>query len=222
MNKKKLLVIILLIALILIVIFLGNTIRKMIIIKDLNQKVARYENSENHYEKIINNSGATETITEYYCKGDNAVLFLNTTIKDTGETKKLTNYFKGGKTNTYIETEEEKIVLLDSNALPSKIMIHGLDYGNNIWYLFQMAVVTSIKSGEHNGKECYIISLGDKSVTYIEKETGLRVKAKEGVAVDQNGNETDIIVEYYYEFDNVDDSIFIEPDINEYTIQEND
>ena len=217
MKKKKVITIILLIVLVLVLIFLACTIRKMVIIRDLSQKVAQYENSNNYYEKITNNSGTT---TEYYCKGDNAVLFLNST-SSTGEIRKLTNYFEKEKTNTYIQSGEDKIAILDSNGLPSKIMIIGLGDTDNLWQLFQMSVSISIKNGEHNGKDCYILSLGKSNEVYIEKETGLRIKAKEGTMTDVNENVLDTIVEYYYEFNNVDDSIFVEPDISQYKIQNN-
>lgn len=211
MNKKKILVKILLVVLILIFVFLGFTVRKMLIIKDLNQKVAKYINNDNYYEKIINSLG---TITEYYCKGDNAVLFLNHTV----EKRKLANYIKGERTNTYIETEEDKIAMLNSNSFPNKIMIIGLNYGNNIWQLFQISAVTSIKSINYRDKECYILGLGYSQTTevFIEKETGLILKR-----IDKKGTSTNLFVEYYYEFDNVEDSIFVEPDISEYTVKEN-
>lgn len=219
-NKKlKKLKIILLIFLLLIVIFLGITISKMIIIKNLNDKVSRYVNMDNRYEKIINDSKETITITEYYTKGESAILFLNTTIKSTGEVRKLTNYYKGEKTNTYIQADGNKIALLDTNGLPSKVMILTLDYGDSIWNLFQMAIATTIRSGEYNGKECYILSIGNNSESYIEKATGLRVKAKDGISVDQNENKSPIIAEYYYEFGNVKDDIFVEPNIDEYQVK---
>ena len=46
--------------------------------------------------------------------------------------------------------------------------------------------------------------------TYIDKETGLFVKTT------QNGTTT----EREYEFNNVQDSIFIEPDIGQYKLKE--
>ena len=39
--------------------------------------------------------------------------------------------------------------------------------------------------------------------------------------MNDKGNKTDVIVEYNYEFNNVEDSIFTEPEISEYKIQEN-
>jgi len=221
MNKRKILITILLIAIISILAFLAFTIREMITLKNLNIKVAQFVNNNEHYEKIINNSGNTTTITEYYCKGDNAVLFLNTTLNSTGETRKLTNYFKGDKVNSYIESGEDKIALLNTNGIPSKVMIRQVDSGNNLWELFLISLATSIRSEECNGKDCYVLSLGENSKTYIDKETGLTLKAIEGTVVDENGNESVQTMQYHYEFDNVDDNIFVEPDISKYKIQEN-
>ena len=45
--------------------------------------------------------------------------------------------------------------------------------------------------------------------TYIEKDTGLFVKEIQK----ESSNEKE------YEFDNVDDSIFVEPDISQYTLK---
>jgi len=221
MNKRKILITILLIAIIAILAFLAFMIREMITLKNLNKKVAQSVNNNEHYEKIINNSGNTTTITEYYCKGDNAVLFLNTTLNSTGETRKLTNYFKGDKVNSYIESGEDKIALLNTNGIPSKVMIRQVDSGNNLWELFLISLATSIRSEECNGKDCYVLSLGENSKTYIDKETGLTLKAIEGTVVDENGNESVQTMQYHYEFDNVDDNIFVEPDISKYKIQEN-
>ena len=221
MNKRKILITILLIAIIAILAFLAFTIREMITLKNLNKKVAQSVNNNEHYEKIINNSGNTTTITEYYCKGNNAVLFLNTTLNSTGETRKLTNYFKGDKVNSYIESGEDKIALLNTNGIPSKVMIRQVDSGNNLWELFLISLATSIRSEECNGKDCYVLSLGENSKTYIDKETGLTLKAIEGTVVDENGNESVQTMQYHYEFDNVDDNIFVEPDISKYKIQEN-
>ncbi len=221
MNKKKILIAILFIIIIAIFSFLSFTIREMITLNNLNKKVSQFVNNNEHYEKIINDSGNTTTITEYYCKGDNAVLFLNTTIKATGETKKLTNYYKGEKTNSYIESNGNKIALLNTNGLPSKVMIRQVDTGSNLWQLFLMSLATSIRSEDYNGKDCYVLSLGETSKTYIDKKTGLTLKALEGFLVDENENESVQTIEYHYDFGNIDNNIFIEPDINQYKIQEN-
>ena len=221
MNKKKVLKIFLFIILVLLIIFLTIVIRRMLIIKDLSEKVAKYITDDNHYEKIINNSIETETITEYYCRGDNAVMFLTTTTKNTGEKRKLTQYFKGEKCNTYIETDKDKIAMMNSNGIPSKLTIWGLDYNHSLWNLFYLALKTPIKSVKYDNKECYFLNSPIARNCYMEKNTGLILKAIDGQIEDANGNKTDVIVEYNYEFGNVDENIFIEPNISDYKIQKN-
>lgn len=205
---------------VLFLIFIIYTIRNMIIFSNLQKRVSQYIDNNNHYEKIINYSGSTTTITEYYCKEGKSLLKLETTIKSTGANRKLTNYFDGEKTNTYIESNEDKIAILNSNAIPTELMILSLDY-NNLWNLFQLSATSFIKNGTFNDKKCYVIYGGlIAKETYIEKDTGLAIKRTDGFTTDENGNKSDIIVEYYYEFDNVKDEDLIEPDISEYTVQE--
>lgn len=219
-KKMKLWKKILIIIGIILVIFVINTVRNMIILRSLATKVDTYANSQNHYEKIINETAQTTTVTRYYCKGENAVTHLETTIKATGEVRKLSNYYKGEKTNTYIDSNGDKIAMLDSNGIPSKIMIISMNFDDNFWILLQVSATSFIKSEEYNGKQCYSINGSFLDETYIEKETGLMVRSIQGTSQDETGNKSDIVVEYYYEFDNVDDSVFVEPDLSEYKIQE--
>ena len=86
------------------------------------------------------------------------------------------------------------------------------------WQTFLSSITAKIKSTECNGKQCYEVkgflsttSLTEKgSKVYIEKDTGLYVKA-----IGDN-----MIMEREYEFDNVDDSIFVEPDVSQYSLDE--
>lgn len=220
MNKKKVLKIILLFILIAIIIFLAITIRKMIIISDLNNKVSKYINSNNHYEKIVNNSGG---MTEFYLKDENALMIYTLKEKDTGKNRKLMQYTKGDKVNTYIEAGDSKIAMLGASKdeVQSQIMIMGFDYENNLWSLFKLAAMSKIKTVKYEGKDCYFVESLIADNAYIQKQTGLTLKANNGYSVKEDGTEEAIVAEYYYEFDNVDDSIFVEPDISQYKIQEN-
>ena len=219
MNKKKVLKIILLIVLIAIVIFLAITIRKMIIISNLNNKISKYINSNNRYEKIVNNSEGT---TEFYLKDENALMIYTSKEKDTGKNRKLMQYTKGDKVNTYIDVEDSKIAMLGASKdeVPSQIIIMGFDYENNLWNLFKLAVMSKIKTAKYEGKDCYFVQSLIADNAYIQKETGLTLKANNGYSVKEDGTEEAIVAEYYYEFGNVDDSIFVEPDISQYKIQE--
>lgn len=48
------------------------------------------------------------------------------------------------------------------------------------------------------------------------------IYTKDGTITDEDGNTVVNVVEYEYEFENVDDIVFIEPKIEEYEVQEND
>lgn len=81
-----------------------------------------------------------------------------------------------------------------------------------------MSCITSnIKSVNYNGKDCYIIKgfmsstslISEGAKIYIDKETGLLVKT----------TEAGIVSEREYEFDKVEDNIFKEPDISQYTLK---
>ena len=72
-----------------------------------------------------------------------------------------------------------------------------------------------------NGKECYRIEnyfndVGNSTIFY-DKETGLTLMVDDKYTREAyNGP-----IEYKYDFNNVDDSVFEEPDINLYEIKEN-
>ena len=217
MDKKKIIKIVLLIFFVILAIFLGIIIRRMIIISDISNKVSKYKDNNNHYEKIVTDyNGESKTTSEYYCKGENAVMIVETTTKQSNETKKLTQYFKGETSNSYFDVGTTKVAVLNSNGVPNKMLIWNIDYNDNLWNLFYLALITPIKTVEYNGKECYFLDSPELRHSYIEKDTGLILKAIDG----QSGNEPSNTSEYEYNFDNVDDSIFIEPDISEYKIQQ--
>lgn len=218
MNKKKVLIIVLVVLFIILAIFLGVIIRRMIIISDIANKVSKYKDNSNHYEKIITDyNGESKTTNEYYCKGDNAVMIIETTTTNSNEAKKLTQYFKGDISNSYFDVGTTKLAVLNSNGVPTKIEIWSIDYNNNFWNLFYLALITPIKTVDYNGKECYFLDSPEFRHAYIEKETGLVLKATDG-----NENEPNSKSEYEYNFDGVDDNIFVEPNISQYEVKESE
>ena len=56
--------------------------------------------------------------------------------------------------------------------------------------------------------------------TYFEKETGLIIREFNGTSTKENGEVTNLVTDYRYEFNNVKDEDIIEPDISKYTIQQ--
>lgn len=215
MSKKRILGIVILIIL---AVFLGVLVRRMIIINSLNSKLSKYLNNNNHYEKIINNTRQTETIIEYYCKGDKAVSFITTTNKENGSKKKLTQYFKGEITDSFIEAENNKVAMLNRTESLGKVSLTSIGY-SNFGELIYTALVTPVSTVGFNDIDCYFLNSQIARNCFVEKETGLILKASGGFEIDNNGEKYNDIVEYEYDFNNVDDNIFIEPDISDYQIK---
>lgn len=217
MNKKKILKVIGIILLIIFVIFLIHTIRNYIIITNLQNKISKYSNSTNYHIKSTSISDeGTKVTMEYYRKDDRQVVFMERNLN--GEIVKLSMYDNGERTDTFTESNDSKVVQLNTGGIMSVNIYNFLETDNN-WQTMLGSMVAKIKSTNYNGKDCYIVSefLSSTSLTsegqknYIEKDTGLFVKT-EGTGMN---------MEREYEFDNVDDSIFAEPDISQYTLKEN-
>ena len=218
-NKKgkKFLMIMLLIVSIIIILFMIHTIRNYIIITSLQNKISEYANTKNYYMKFVSKEENGTIITmEYYRKNSNQVTFLSRNLN--GEISKVSMYDNGEKTDNFTETKDKKIVQLNSGTSMVVNVYNYLETDNN-WQTFLGSIFSKVKSTKYNNKECYIISKFMSSTslnykgeeTYIEKDTGLAIK--------NIGN--GIITEKEYSFNNVEDSIFVEPDISQYVIKDN-
>ena len=215
MKIKKVLKIIGIIISILIILMLIHTIRNYIIITDLQSKISNYQNSKNYHIKSVANSedGTTNTKMDYYRKDNKQAIFIERNTN--GETIKLSMYDNGERVDTFIETQDSKNAKLNSDDLMTVNIYNYLETDNK-WQTFLGSITARIKSTNLNGKECYIVKgfLSSTSLTsegaeiYIDKETGLFLKT----------TEVEIITERDYEFDKVEDSIFTEPDISQYTL----
>ena len=214
--KKKILKIIGIILLIVIAIFLIHTIRNYVIISDLQNKISKYANSTNYRTKSVTteNDGSVVTM-EYYKKDNKEVVFLERMANN--EVTKISMYSNGERTDVFTETKDSKVAQLNSGTIMSLGIYNHLE-NDSKWQTILGCISAKIKSVDYKGKECYIVkefmsstSLISEGVeTYIDKETGLFVKS-----IDAG-----IVNEREYEFNTVDDSIFTEPDISQYTLKE--
>lgn len=152
---------------------------------------------------------------EYYKKENKEAVFLERNLN--GEITKILVYNNGERIDTFFDTPEGKIAQLNSGSIMG-VNIYNMTETDSKWQTFLGSITANIKSTNYNGKECYVIkgflstySLGFKgSETYIDKETGLFIKTIE----------EERITERNYVFDNIDDSIFVEPDIGQYKLKE--
>lgn len=215
MNTKKILKIIGIIILIIIALVLIHTIRNYIIIKNMQKNFSKYEASTNYYIKSVatDESGAVATM-EYYQKSNKQVATIEKNTN--GEISKTTMYNNGERTDIFYDNKEGKTAKIDSKTIID-VQINNFLKSDSEWQTFLVSIPAKIKSTKYNEKDCYSIKnlpsafyvAGESSEVYIEKETGLLVK----------NMQNDITTEKEYKFDCVEDTIFAEPDISQYTIK---
>lgn len=219
MKIKKVLKIIGIIISFLIIFVLIHTVRNYIIVTNLQNKISNYQDSKNYHIKSVENSndGTTNTKTDYYRKDNKQAIFIERNTN--GEIVKLSMYDNGERVDTFTETQDSKTAKLNSGEMMPINIYNYLDTDNK-WQTFLVCINARIETINLNGKECYTIKefLSATTLTsegeeiYIDKETGLFIKSIE----------TGVVNERNYEFYTVDESIFTEPDISQYTLKENE
>ena len=136
------------------------------------------------------------------------------------ETIKVSMYDNGERVDVFTDNEKEKTFRVNAGNGLMRIEIANYFHTDSSLQTFLISIFAKIKKSNYNNKECYAITNlkspellydKDKNEIYIEKGTGLCLKSVMGNS----------IVEREYEFDNVEDIIFIEPDISQYKILEN-
>lgn len=216
MKMKRVLKIIGIIIAILIILFLIHTIRNYVIVTGLQNKIKPYFNSSNYYMKSVTTSNDGTTVTmDYYKKDNKQVAFLERNLN--GEISKISIFNNGERIDRFFDNANSKVAELNSDVNMTVNLYNGLE-SESKWQTFLSSISANIKSVNYNGKECYSIknfmsltSLNSEdSETIIDKNTGLLVKLTYGE--EQSEKE--------YKFDSVDDSIFMEPDISEYTLKD--
>ena len=215
---KKILVVVLIILVFLIIILA----RKMVIIKRLENRVSKYTNSTNYHAMQYEYKGKQLIIYDTYTKSNTTLSTLKyLTEKDT---KTLVNYIIGETSHMYIESDGNKVAYLNGNNLPAPIEITSELGTHGIWNFIKMSLLSSIETEECNGKQCYKINIVDnennKQIVYYDKDTGLKVRSL--IIKSDNSEEQviDSVIDYFYEFNNVNDDDLKEPDISQYEIRQ--
>lgn len=204
-KKGKILPIILIIVLIAILILLTITIRKIIIINDLNEKVIAQNSKTNIFMK-----SHSDSLEEEIYKKDNVVK----AIFDNKETQIKTTQITNNTTRLlYTESNSEKTLESYSdttnygNIIPNSV--NTLGFLNSITF----SISSNIYTDTFNGKECYVL-INNKNPNwfipqeckdlkiYIEKESGLPLKT---IEVYDNGQEKTTTYEYFFDVVTDDD-----------------
>lgn len=221
MNKKivkKILKIILIILLVILILFLLHTFRNFMIIRKQQKNIEPYLSSTNyHLKSVSNQDNGDKVVMNYYIKDSNELSIIEK-VSITNPVK-ISTYKDNESVTTYTETSNAKYVSPNRNIVLS-INIANWCETDNAWQTFLFSAFCNIHSSKYDGKDCYIISNffspyflydnSDSNILYVEKDTGLLLKTQIG----------SVISERSYEFNTVDDSFFVQPDISEYTLKE--
>ena len=214
-EKIKLWKIIVAILVILLVIFAINTIRKVIIFNDLQEKISKYEKSENMYSKI----DSEKSITERFIKNDIDKLIIK--YKDKPMTFIQLKNGNECKNYTFFE-ETKKVTVTDVNNMDALRVtkINNTINTNSFIDKLIKCITSKVSTETIDGKEYYVIDgklsgnqlmLQDVISTkaYIDRETGLTMKIIE--ITKENNNKKEYITNYEYNFDSITDDEISEP-----------
>lgn len=209
-KAKKIIIILISIIFLSLIVFLIYNYIKVLKIMDIKEKIAQYKNTNSRYfeEDVTTNSDSS--VMKMYLKDKK--LHIDTKSKD----KRILAYYENGLMQTYEEkdgkinfvNEYEPTINFESEGVPDPFNI--LD---DKWQAFICSFKLKFSNVVEDDKECYKIESNSDLIyekeLYIDKETGLVVKSIEG----EGDGKT--IVKHKYEFDNVDDSVFERPKVEE-------
>ena len=209
-NKMIILKAVLLVVLIFFVIYIG---RNMIIIGNLQNKVRKYYDSNNYHIEWYSYSSNYTSLIEVYKKDDKIIQRDFISHLEEQNNDEIISYTTEKGTNVYFMNSKE-YGTLEKKVYPS-LDIKSLDYiktDSILEFAFQ-AITSQITTVNCNGKDCYKIdTLG--ATKYIEKTTGLTIRVLNDTTSFKNydyGRAESSVGDIFYEFNNVTDEDFVEP-----------
>lgn len=151
--------------------------RRMVILIILSEKAEKSKEANNYYVRYAQYEGDRITISETYKTGEKQITTLNHYDNRNPKYKsKWIEFYDGNKTNTYVETNDEKIALLNTEQetffLPMLAAYFGVHI-ENVWQVIQISLLSSVKTIRCNGKECYYFS-NFQTPSRIGSEVGYR------------------------------------------------
>lgn len=235
--NKKINILKLIISLILVV-FIILTARKVVIISSLSKNAENTINTSNYHTVTYSYYLEDYSKTEVFSLGDKKKI-IATQRKDNG-INKITIFARKNESssendkkyiaNIYREVKDEKDGKIEKVVnLNQEIEIfvnpQNVTKTENYLQLFVYSILSSVKDTTFNGEECYYIS-NFKSVNnnleegmYINKSTGLTISSIAYEYKNSDGTRGRVPTsDYIYEFNEVKEEEFVEPNIDEYKV----
>lgn len=215
-KKRKWPQIVGIVVLVILVLLVLHTGRNFVILSALQVEAADYCSKENYYVKSVTTMNEYDLVIDSYKKGNKKVTLLEKTDKD-GKKVKLSWYSESKR--MYVNTETEKSVKINTeNVILAPSVENQFAFSNNLQAIIT-GMTSTIWKTIYNNEECYAVNYGSifdilfnngKNTMYINKDTGLLIgqKWEDSVTVKE------------YDFENIDESVFSEPDINDYVVKD--
>ena len=155
-------------------------------------------------------------IINYYQDGNKQAVILQRTDSN-GEVIKMSQYNNGERCDVFWDAKDSKTAQLNAVNTINVQLTNSLETDND-WQTLLACTFAVIKSTKYNGKDCYSITNymsplfmngTEKNEVYVDKETGIAIK---NIMDNQ-------ITEKEYNFNTVDEAVFTEPDIGQYTLK---
>lgn len=210
-SKLKILKFLGLILLIIVLTFVINTTRKYIILNDLYNKsqVINVKAKDNYHAILTASRQNSVYYIEQYRKGNKAVQYENSYIK-VGSNIKMSN-------KIHYNSEVEKFSLVSDGT--NKEKIKGLENIQNLEWQdlselkinsLDSAIYSKVKKINYDKKACYLIQDFGQEIV-VEAETGTIIRMVSSLPREQTTT-----IEYFREFDNVQDGDVARPDTTGY------
>ena len=224
-KKKVWIQILILIILVILLIFIIIISRKATIISSLESKLQGYQQQNNIYSRttfesqVDMNSLKIQSFEIYYKDG-----VEKDVITSADNNTKIIQYVYEDKIKIYSEkngnTEFERE---NDSGWSNHLILSSATSSDNLFDLFYNSILTSIKTENLDGTDCYVLTskhnsswLYDENCkeiqVYVEKDTGLVKQVKNILEVD--GQEKGDIRTSEYSFGTVTDADITEPKIN--------
>ena len=230
--KNKVIKIIGIILLIVLIIFISYTGRNMYIISKLSNNAEETMQSTN-YKKIVYNYDLDNYTKEETLVMEDKIKIIRTEISG-DDVITITTYGKHGEkiddssnkylVNMYYDNKKDKKAILNKEIGYTKNLENEI-YTENWWQLFTKSITASIKKTTFREKECYCITNFDgpnsnpQESIYIDKDTGMPSCIIENEEATDEETMDSSIIEFKYEFDNVTEDDFKEPNVKDYDIE---
>lgn len=223
MEKKKVLKGILVIVLIIVAIYVGNVLRKMVIISELQSKLDKYQMETNIYKRTYSDYSSGLTSYERYYKDG-----VNKEVMTRDENYKITQFTYADKRKTFFDAPAGNVYREYNESNNNVYYPVFIDYltTRSVPELFLFAK-HKFTTEELDGKECYVINGNNipnmmieaeaiETKAYIEKDTGILVQIKS--VVEENGNKEERTIKYEYSIGTVTDEDMKEPNMKDYKV----